>query len=153
MATYSSFEDLPVWKSAKDLALLIYRTTIKGAMSKDYGLRDQLQRAAVSVSSNIAEGFERGSKQEFIQFLYIAKGSCGELRSQLYIAKDAGYLTEVDFKELSIAAREVSKQLNGFIEYLKDTKIKGQKFLGKGPVSHEVFMKKIDDMRRRAESA
>jgi len=75
MATYKSFEDLPVWQSARELAVQVYRTTAKGKLSEDYGLRNQMQRAAVSVSSNIAEGFERGSKQESIQFLYIAKGS------------------------------------------------------------------------------
>ena len=74
---------------------MIYKVTSQGKISRDYGLKDQIQRAAVSVSSNIAEGFERGTKQEFIQFLYIARGSCGELRSQLYIAKEIGYLNKV----------------------------------------------------------
>jgi len=74
MATYKSFEDLPVWQNARELAVLVYRTTFKGKLKDDYGLKNHLQRSVVSISSNIAEGFERGSKREFIQFLYIAKG-------------------------------------------------------------------------------
>jgi four helix bundle protein len=131
MPTYSSFEDLPVWESAKELAILVYKITSKGKLSKDYGLKNQIQRAAVSVSSNIAEGFERGTKQELIQFLYIARGSCGELRSQLFIAKEIGYLDNKEFEESYTAMRELSKQINGFIEYLKTTNISGQKFLSK----------------------
>lgn len=128
MATYNSFEDLPVWKNARELALLVYKTTFKGRLSKDYGLKNQIQRAVVSVSSNIAEGFERGSKREFIQFLYVAKGSCGELRSQLFIARALGYIGDNDFKILSNSASDVSKQINGFVEYLKTSKFKGHKF-------------------------
>ncbi|MBL7152798.1 MAG: four helix bundle protein [Phycisphaerae bacterium] len=128
MATYKSFEDLPVWQSARELAVQVYKTTSKGQLREDYGLRSQMQRAAVSVSSNIAEGFERGSKQESIQFLYIAKGSCGELRSQLFIANDIGYIDSLDSKNLLKSAANVSKQISGFIEYLKTSKFKGQKY-------------------------
>ncbi len=128
MATYNSFEDLPVWQKARELGVSIYKATAEGKLSKDYGLKDQIQRAAVSVSSNIAEGFERGSKREFIQFLYIAKGSCGELRSQLYIAKDLGYL-ENGYSEILInSAYNTSKQISGFIKYLKNTPFTGDKF-------------------------
>lgn len=84
------FEDLEVWKEARRLTNRIYRMTQDAKFSKDFGLRDQIQRAVVSIMSNIAEGFERGGNQEFIQFLYIAKGSCGEVRSQLYVALDRG---------------------------------------------------------------
>jgi len=128
MATYNYFEDSPVWQNARELAVLVYKTTSKGKLRADCGLKNQIERAAVSVSSNIAEGFERGSKQEFIQFLYIAKGSCGELRSQLFIARDVGYIDNNDFKVLLDSATNVSKQMSGFIEYLKTTKFKGQKF-------------------------
>ena len=128
MATYNSFEDLPVWQNAKELASLVYKTTSKEKLNKDYGLKNQIQRAVVSVSSNIAEGFERGSKTEFIQFLYIAKGSCGELRSQMFIARDLGYIDDSDFSILSNSAADVSKQINGFIEYLKTAGFRGQKF-------------------------
>ena len=128
MATYQSFEDLPVWQSARELASLVYKATFKEKLNKDYGLKNQIQRAVVSVSSNVAEGFERGSKQELIQFLYVARGSCGELRSQLFIAKDLGYLDDNDFDILISSATNVSRQINGFIEYLKTTHFKGQKF-------------------------
>ncbi len=81
-----NFEDLEIWKDARALMRAIYQLTKDPKFSKDFGLRDQIQRAAVSILSNIAEGFERGGNQEFIQFLYVAKGSCGEVRSQLYVA-------------------------------------------------------------------
>jgi len=128
MATYNSFEDLPVWQNARELASLVYKTSAEGKLSKDYGLRNQIQKAVVSVSSNIAEGFERGSKREFIQFLYIAKGSCGELRSQMYIAKDLGYLSNSDSDTLIKSASNTSKQINGFIKYLKASRFTGHKF-------------------------
>ena len=128
MATYNSFEDLPVWQNARELASLVYTTSAEGKLNKDYGLRNQIQKAVVSVSSNIAEGFERGSKREFIQFLYIAKGSCGELRSQLYIAKDLGYLGKNASETLIKSASNASKQINGFIKYLKTSRFAGHKF-------------------------
>ena len=128
MATYNSFEDLPVWQNARELASLVYTTSAEGKLNKDYGLRNQIQKAVVSVSSNIAEGFERGSKREFIQFLYIAKGSCGELRSQLYIAKDLGYLSNSASETLIKSASNASKQINGFIKYLKTSRFAGHKF-------------------------
>jgi four helix bundle protein len=128
MATYNSFEDLPVWQNARELASLVYTTSAEGKLNKDYGLRNQIQKAVVSVSSNIAEGFERGSKREFIQFLYIAKGSCGELRSQLYIAKDLGYLSNSASETLIKSASNASKQIYGFIKYLKTSRFAGHKF-------------------------
>jgi len=128
MATYNSFEDLPVWQNARELASLVYTTSAEGKLNKDYGLRNQIQKAVVSVSSNIAEGFERGSKREFIQFLYIAKGSCGELRSQLYIAKDLGYLSNSTSETLIKSASNASKQIYGFIKYLKTSRFAGHKF-------------------------
>lgn len=82
------FEDLEVWKSARELANKVYKVTANGAFSKDYGLRDQIRRAVVSIMSNVAEGYERGGNQELIQFLSIAKGSFGEVRCQLYVAGD-----------------------------------------------------------------
>ena len=86
------FEDLEIWKEARRLTCEIYNLSKTPKFSKDFGLRDQIQRAAVSIMSNIAEGFERGGNQEFVQFLYVAKGSCGELRSQLYVALDQAYI-------------------------------------------------------------
>jgi len=127
MAKYNKFEDLPVWQAAKKLAVDIYKTVNSTKLAKDFGLREQMQRSAVSVSSNIAEGFERGSKQEFVQFLYVARGSCGELRSQLQIAKDVGYLSQDEPDALCGLAQDISGQINGFIEYLKSSDRVGQK--------------------------
>ena len=91
-----NFEDLEIWKEARRLTQAKFIRLIKrfAKFSKDFGLRDQMQRAAVSIMSNIAEGFERGGNQEFIQFLYVAKGSCGEVRSQLYVALDQEYVDQ-----------------------------------------------------------
>ena len=97
-----NFEDLEIWKDARMLIRIIYRITREPKFSKDFALRDQIQRAGVSIMSNIAEGFERGGNQELIHFLYIAKASCGEVRSQLYVAVDQSYLTQKDRDELTI---------------------------------------------------
>ena len=83
-----SFEDLEIWKEARRLTTIIYRVSSGSKFSKDFALRDQIRRAVISIMSNIAEGFERSGNQEFVQFLYIAKGSCGEVRSQIYAAVD-----------------------------------------------------------------
>ncbi|MEE9165296.1 MAG: four helix bundle protein [Nitrospinota bacterium] len=95
---------------------------------KDYGLSNQIQRAAVSVPSNVGEGFERGSKEELIHFLYMARGSAGEVRTQLAIAQDLSYITKAEYENLKNECLSVSKQINGFIEYLKGSKTKGDKF-------------------------
>ena len=94
------FEDLIAWQKARLMTQRVYQITSDGLFVKDFSLRDQIRRAAVSVLSNIAEGFDRGSRAEFHQFLVIAKGSCAEVRSQLYVALDAGYLTENEFASL-----------------------------------------------------
>lgn len=116
MATIEKFEDLICWKKSRELAKGVY-----GAFKNcnDYGFRDQIQRAAVSVVSNIAEGFERGTKQEFINYLYIAKGSAGEVRAQLYVATDIGYLNIEKFKNLNGLAEECSKLIQSFVEKVK----------------------------------
>ena len=127
MASIERFEDMDVWQHARVMAKLIYNISREGKLSRDYGLRDQIQRAAVSVMSNIAEGFERGSNKEFIQFLFIAKGSAGEIRSQLYVAFDLGYIPENKFKKLNNEVLIKSQQLSGFIKYLKESKMTGPK--------------------------
>src|SRR5580765_4245238 len=99
MAKFSRFEDIDAWKKARALSKEIYLITKNGEFAHDFALRDQIRRAAISVLSNIAEGFERGGDKEFRQFLATAKGSVGEVRSQLYIALDAEYLTENQFKQ------------------------------------------------------
>ncbi|MFN3966399.1 MAG: four helix bundle protein [Endomicrobiia bacterium] len=122
------FEDIIAWQKARKLVRKVYEITKKETFSKDYGLKDQIQRAAVSVMSNIAEGYERGTKEELIQFLYIARGSCGEVRAQLYVAYDQKYISDKEFHELQKLAVEVSRLIYHFIEYLKGAGIKGQKY-------------------------
>ena len=107
------FEDLIAWQKARTLAARIYELTKAGDFSRDFGLKDQIRRAAVSVISNIAEGFERNRQKEFHQSLSIAKGSCAEVRAQLYVALDAGYLTNSEFKQLMANAEEVGRILGG----------------------------------------
>jgi four helix bundle protein len=116
---YKRFEELPVWQKAKDLVVQVYRVTQHGRIAKCFSLVEQIRKSAVSISSNIAEGFERGSRKEFIQFLYIAKGSAGELRSQLLIASDLGYLEEEISKDLRSKAIQTSEQLSALILALK----------------------------------
>ncbi len=123
-----SFEELPVWQKARELVKFIYSITKQDPFRKDFGLVDQIRRAAVSVLSNIPEGFERGSNTEFIQFLYIAKGSAGETRAQLYVALDQEYLTQEEFNKGSHLCKDVSGQLSGLIEYLKGSRLRGEKF-------------------------
>lgn len=116
MATIRQFEDLLMWQRARELTREIYKA-LRGC--NDYGFRDQIQRASVSVMSNIAEGFERGTKQEFLNYLFIAKGSAGEVRAQLYAAHDIGYLNIEAFKYLNARAVECSRLIMSFIQKLK----------------------------------
>jgi four helix bundle protein len=113
MSKVERFEDLIAWQKARELTKRIYEVTRQGDFAKDFGLRDQIQRAAVSIMSNIAEGFERGGRAEFHQFLSTAKASCAEVRSQLYVALDAGYLSQSAFDQLQSLAEEVAKILGG----------------------------------------
>jgi four helix bundle protein len=119
MATAKRFEDLEVWQKAKELTNLVYSLSSSGSFSRDFGLRDQLRRAAVSITSNIAEGFESRTQVLFIQYLGRAKGSAGELRAQLYIAKDQGYVSEEEFKTALSLAEICSRQLARLIQYLE----------------------------------
>lgn len=115
-----SFEDLFAWKKARELANSVYAVCEAGPLSKDFGLRDQLRRAAVSVMSNIAEGFERATTPDFLHFLFIAKGSAGEIRSQLYLARDRTLISESAFESMASQARETSSVLSRLIESLKE---------------------------------
>lgn len=119
MATAKRFEDLEVWQKAKELANLIYRLSSAGTFSRDFGLRDQMRRASVSIMSNIAEGFESQTQALFIQYLGHAKGSAGELRAQLYIALEQSYMTKDEFDSAFALAEVCSKQLARFIQYLQ----------------------------------
>ena len=119
MATAKRFEDLEVWQKAKELTNLIYRVSLSGEFSRDFGLRDQMRRASVSIMSNIAEGFESQTQALFIKYLGHAKGSAGELRAQLYIALEQGYMKEDEFNTAFALAEVCSKQLARFIQYLE----------------------------------
>lgn len=122
------FEELEVWKASRALASAIYGLTSDGLFSKDYGLRDQIRRASVSVMSNIAEGYERGGKQELIQFLSIAKGSCGDVRCQMYVAIDQGYVSKQEGDKLIEQCKKVSIMIHNFMEYLKGSRYTGVKY-------------------------
>jgi four helix bundle protein len=119
MPTIRRFEDMGVWQQARDLARIIYAATAQGAFARDFGLRDQMRRAAVSILSNIAEGFESRTQALFIEYLGRAKASAGELRAQLYVALDAQYIEQELFSELYERARSCSRQISGFMAYLE----------------------------------
>jgi four helix bundle protein len=120
MTTAKRFEELDVWQRAKDLTNLVYKYSSDGLFVRDFGLRDQMRRASVSIMSNIAEGFESQTQALFIKYLGYAKGSAGELRAQLYIAKDQGYISEENFSEMFSLAEICSKQRSRFIQYLEN---------------------------------
>lgn len=122
------FEDMEVWQAARDLAQQIFVVINRESFSKDFKLRDQINASSGSIMDNIAEGFERDGNREFRQFLSIAKGSAGEVRSQLYRAFDRGYLTKSEFDELQLRVLSISKQLSGLMHYLNSSDIKGRKF-------------------------
>jgi len=113
------FEDLDCWKVSRELSREIYTLTKSGEFSRDYGLKDQIRRAAVSVMTNIAEGFERSSNKDFARFLYIAKGSAGEVRSLLCVALDQNYITEEDFQRNRASCLRCSKIIYGLIKHLQ----------------------------------
>jgi four helix bundle protein len=128
MARVQQFEDLEVWRKARELTNTIYQVTTSGNFNRDFGLRDQLRRASVSVLSNIAEGFERGGDKEFQQFLSVAKGSCGEARAQMYVALDQKHITEEQFQDLIERTKEISRLLSGLMKYLQTSSIRGSKY-------------------------
>jgi four helix bundle protein len=119
MATIEKFEDMEVWQSARSLVPKIYALCKEEGFARDFGLRDQIQRAAVSIMSNIAEGYEHGTNKELTRFLFIAKASAGEVRSQLYVALDLGYIKKETFEKLNSDLLSISRQISGFIKYLK----------------------------------
>lgn len=119
MAKFERFEDIPIWRDSRSLVKEIYSITRIGDFKKDTGLRDQIQRASVSIMTNVAEGFERRSTKEFIQFLNYSKASAGEVRSLLYVSFDIGYIDEPKFDQLGDQATELSKAIAGFVKYLK----------------------------------
>jgi len=128
MGAFTSFEEMEVWKKSIHLTRMVYQITIQPAFAKDYYLVNQIRKSAVSIASNIAEGFERDGNREFINFLYIAKGSCGELRCQLYTALELQYMTQESFQEIYNFAKEISVSINKLIKYLQSSDYKGIKY-------------------------
>ena len=119
MPTFERFEELEAWKTARELTNLVYDLSESGSFAKDFGLKGQIQRAAVSIMSNIAEGFESQTHSIFISLLGRAKGSCGEVRSQLYVALDREYISKQDFNQAFQLAESCSRQIYGFMNYLR----------------------------------
>jgi len=122
------FEELEVWKHARGLTSQIYYVSNRKQFANDFGLHGQIQGAAVSIMSNIAEGYERDGNQELIQFLSIAKGSCAEVRCQLYVALDQGYIGREEGERLLDSCKKLSIMIHNFMKYLRTSPIKGQKF-------------------------
>jgi four helix bundle protein len=128
MASIQRFEDMEVWQKSRKLCDEIYSFTSRGTFERDFKLRDQINGSSGSVMDNIAEGYERDGKLEFRQFLSIAKGSCGEVRSQLYRALDRKHISSDEFDNLKLHAEDISKQLKGFMFYLNASEFKGAKY-------------------------
>ncbi|MBM3474994.1 MAG: four helix bundle protein [Armatimonadetes bacterium] len=129
MPTFERFEDIEAWQMARDLTRAVYLVSGQGRFAKDFPLRDQIRRAAVSVMSNIAEGFDRGSTHEFLQFLAAAKGSASEVRSQLYAALDQEYISADQFREVGGLAERVGRVVGGLMAYLRRSGTRGVRFL------------------------
>ncbi len=132
MASIHRFEDLEAWKLARELTNEIYRVTSAGEFSRDWGLVKQIRNASVSIMSNVAEGFERDGNKEFCNFLFIAKGSAGEVRSQLYVALDRLYISAAEFEYLRSKATECGRVIAGLVNYLKRSGLSGAKYKGHG---------------------
>ena len=123
MATIKNFEELEVWKIAMELCTEVYSLTNSDLFSKDFALKDQVRRSAISIPSNISEGYERDGINQFLYFLAISKGSCGELRTQHRIAFNLNYITNNEYNLLNEKCLSTSKQLSGFIKYLRNYKL------------------------------
>ena len=117
--TVNNFEELNVWKDAKNMVVAVYKTTSKSPLNQDFGFKDQIQRATISIMNNIAEGFERDNNKEFVRFLTYSKGSAGEVRSMLYIALDLEYITKEQFQKLYDLSILIIKQIASLKKYLK----------------------------------
>jgi four helix bundle protein len=128
MASIQRFEEIEAWQKGRELTRRIYQITAKENFARDFTLKDQIKRAAISITSNIAEGFERGGNREFIQFLAMAKGSASELKSQLYTALDIGYIGQKEFDELYKIAHSIVLLISGFMKYLQQSELRGRKF-------------------------
>ncbi|MBC2593079.1 four helix bundle protein [Ruficoccus amylovorans] len=128
MASIRTFEEIQAWQKARELSRLVYALTSAEPVSRDFALCDQIRRSSISAMSNIAEGFGRSGNREFLQFLYVARGSLAEVKSQLYVMLDADYINQVQFDSVYAVATEAEALLSGFIGYLSKSDIKGMKF-------------------------
>lgn len=131
MAAIEKFEDLIAWQKSKSFAVKIYSATDEGKFSKDFGLRDQIRRASISIVSNIAEGFERKGNKEFLQFLFYSLGSIAEVKTQLIISFELNYISKEKFDELNDLLIDIQKITKGLVTYLKESDLKGSKFIRK----------------------
>jgi len=156
---YNRFEELPIWKDAIELAVRIFDLTNRDEFKGYYGLKDQLERAGVSVSNNIAEGFERGTTQETLTFLYISKGSSGEVRSLTYLLERLPRFSALRSEILDLRSRalSISKQLRAWCDSLQNTEIRGQRYLTeksrsaeKAKKDREEYLKELEQIRRQA---
>ena len=128
MGTFRTFEDIEAWQLARRLTKEVYLASGRGAFGREFSLRDQIRKSAVSVMSNVSEGFERDGRREFLQFLSIGKGSVGELRSQLYVALDAGLIVTAEFEALNLLAQRTASAIAGLMRHLRSTPVPGPKF-------------------------
>jgi four helix bundle protein len=128
MPSFKTFKEIEAWQKARELTRDIYAISNDGVFAKDFGLRDQIRRASVSIMANIAEGHERGGTAEFVQFLSMAKGSAGEVDSHLCVAFDLGYLDKSTFDRLSSATAEAARLIGALMQYLRRSGIKGGKY-------------------------
>jgi four helix bundle protein len=160
--TYDRFEQLPVWKSAISLAVQVHGMTVKGPFRGRFSLRDQLERAAVSVSNNIAEGFERGTTQELLTFLYIARGSAGEVRSMLCLLEEIPGFSDLkpEMSNLKSVAEGISRQLRAWADAVQSSPIKGQRYLTeksrqaeKAARERKEFLERLRQIREHSKSA
>jgi len=154
---YKRFEELPVWQDSLKLALATYELTSQPVFRRQRSLRDQLERAALSISNNIAEGFERGTNQELLAFLYIARGSAGETRSMLCLLERMPEfrILESGISDLKSRAESISRQLGAWIRTLRDSDLKGQRFVtektrraAQARQEREEFLKKLEQIRK-----
>ncbi len=159
---YKRFEELPVWQASIELALATYAVTAQPPFRRQHSLRDQLERAALSVSNNIAEGFERGTNQELLTFLYISRGSAGEVRSMLCLIERMPAFSDLESEILNLKSRteSISRQLGAWIRTLRDTDLKGQRYvtektrrMDQARQQREEFLKKLERIRKEGGSA
>ena len=155
---YERFEDLPVWQAASDLALRVYALGEKPLLRRHRSLRDQIERAALSVSNNIAEGFERGTTNELLAFLYIARGSSGEVRSMLCVMERMAAFSDLksEISNLKSLAERISRQIRGWAQHLQDSPIRGQRHLTtksrqieQAGRDRDDFLRELDELRKK----